>query len=228
MRIHIPKILDPVQCRSMCDKLNATEETWQDGRVTAGHQGIHVKDNQQIAENSSIAHELGDVILSAIECHPLFISAVLPHRVYPPMFNRYTNGMQFGNHIDGAVRLVPDTGLKLRTDISATLFLTSPDEYDGGELCIEDADGTHTIKLPVGDMIVYSSRTVHRVNPVTQGVRIAAFFWIQSMIRDDTQRALLFDLDTAIQCLNMTDADQSARIQLTGCYHNLLRQWAEL
>jgi len=200
---------------------------WVDGRVTAGYQGAKVKSNTQLPETSPVARELGDLILAALERNPLFISAVLPARVYPPLFNRYTNGQHFGNHIDNAVRLLPDSGLKIRTDVSATLFLSDPDEYEGGELLIEDVYGAQEVKLPAGDMIIYPSTSLHRVNPVTQGTRLASFFWVQSMIRDDAQRTLLFDLDSAIQRLNQNESDSPALVQLTGCYHNLLRMWCE-
>ena len=166
-------------------------------------------------------------MLAALECHALFICAALPGLVYPPMFNRYAPGMHFGSHVDGAVRLIPGTGRKIRTDVSATLFLCSPEEYDGGELMIEDTYGVHSAKLQAGDMLVYPSTSLHQVTPVTRGVRLASFFWIQSLIRDDGQRSLLFDMDTAIQRLNASGADNSARTSLTGCYHNLLRMWSD-
>jgi len=166
------------------------------------------------------------VILAELERHPLFISAVLPNQVYPPLFNRYEGGMQFGSHVDGAVRLLPN-GTKVRTDVSMTLFLSAPDEYDGGELIIEDTYGVQQVKLAAGDMIVYPATSLHQVAPVTRGVRLASFFWAQSLVRGDTQRALLFDMDTAIQRLNSTQADDAARRSLVGCYHNLLRLWSE-
>jgi PKHD-type hydroxylase len=226
MLVHIPKLLDAGQVRLLRDKLDHAGAPWVDGRVTAGHQGVLVKHNRQLDEGSVLARDLGDIILGALERNPLFISAALPDVVYPPMFNRYEGGMSFGNHVDGAIRLIPGTGMKLRTDLSATLFLCAPEEYDGGELLIDDTFGSHAIKLPAGDLIVYPASSLHRVNPVTQGARTASFFWVQSMVRDDAQRTLLFDLDAAIQRLNASDADQSARIQLTGCYHNLLRMWS--
>jgi PKHD-type hydroxylase len=166
------------------------------------------------------------VILAELERHPLFISAVLPNQVYPPLFNRYEGGMQFGSHVDGAVRLLPN-GTKVRTDVSMTLFLSAPDEYDGGELIIEDTYGVQQVKLAAGDMIVYPATSLHQVAPVTRGVRLASFFWAQSLVRSDTQRSLLFDMDTAIQRLNSTQADDAARRSLVGCYHNLLRLWSE-
>jgi len=225
MLIQIPQILNADQLHFARSKLDATN-AWVDGRATAGHQGARVKNNLQIDERSSTAQELGDLILGALERNPLFISSVLPSVVYPPMFNRYEGGMQFGNHVDGAVRLMPGTGMKIRTDVSATLFLSPPEEYDGGELMIEDTYGSHAVKLPAGDMIVYPATSLHRVNPVTRGMRTASFFWAQSMVRSDAERTLLFDLDSAIQRLNASAADEPARIQLTGCYHNLLRMWS--
>jgi PKHD-type hydroxylase len=228
MLVQIPKLLSEDQVRWMRTRLDAPDAPWIDGRVTAGHQGARVKQNQQIAENSPQARDLGDVVLAALERNALFISAALPSRVYPPMFNRYETGMQFGSHIDGAVRLIPGSGAKIRTDISATLFLSAPDTYDGGELIIEDTYGTHAVKLAAGDAIVYPASSLHRVAPVTRGARIASFFWAQSMIRDDTQRSLLFDLDRSIQRLNGRVADDPAMVDLAGVYHNLLRQWADV
>jgi PKHD-type hydroxylase len=186
-----------------------------------------VKDNRQIEEAVPLARELGDIILAALERNALFISAALPNRVYPPLFNRYEGGMQFGNHVDNAVRLLPGSGVKVRTDISATLFLSPPEEYDGGELLVEDTYGAHAIKLPAGDMVLYPATSLHRVTPVTRGARLASFFWIESMVRDDAQRTLLFDLDSAIQRLSASGADASVCAHLTACYHNLLRMWAQ-
>jgi PKHD-type hydroxylase len=225
MLVRIPAVLSPEQLRFAFSLLGAAE--WVDGRVTAGYQGARVKDNQQLAEDAPIARELGELVLAALERNPLFISAALPNRVYPPMFNRYAGGMSFGSHIDNGVRMLPGTGMKIRTDVSATLFLSSPEDYDGGELLIEDTYGQQSIKLQAGDLVIYPATSLHRVAPVTRGIRIASFFWIQSLIRDDSQRALLFDLDRAVQRLNASNADEPARIQLTGCYHNLLRMWSE-
>lgn len=227
MLVHIPNLLNSEHLAHFRRQLDADNAPWVDGRVTAGHQGIHVKQNQQLAEGSPLAIELGNIVLAALERHPLFISAALPNRVYPPMFNRYQGGMHFGSHVDGSIRLLPGTGQKIRTDLSATLFLAPPDSYDGGELLIEDTYGTQTVKLPAGDLILYPASSLHRVNPVTHGMRLACFFWVQSMVRDDGQRTLLFDLDGAIQQLTATNADQSSRVKLTGVYHNLLRHWAE-
>jgi len=227
MVIAIPDVLDPRRVAAIRTALSDAGDAWVDGRVTAGHQGAHIKRNLQIDESSEVARTQGDVVVAALERNPLFISAALPHRVYPPMFNRYEHGMQFGTHVDGAVRLVPGSGAKLRTDLSATLFLTEPSDYDGGELVIDDTHGTHTVKLPAGHMIVYPADSRHRITPITRGSRIGCFFWVQSLVRDDAQRRMLFDLDTAIQQLTATGADESARVRLVGCYHNLLRMWAD-
>ena len=226
MLIPIPNVLTPEAVSAIRARLDQAGDAWVDGRATAGYSGAPVKHNRQIAEHSPIARELGETIVSAIERHPLFISAALPNQVYPPLFNRYEPGMTFGSHVDGAVRILPN-GMKLRTDVSATLFLTGPDEYDGGELVIEDSYGVQQVKLPAGDMIVYPATSLHQVTPVTRGVRLASFFWVQSLVRNDAQRALLFDMDTAIQRLNASGADAQARRSLVGCYHNLLRIWSE-
>jgi PKHD-type hydroxylase len=225
MLITIPEVLNAQQLRQCRAVLDGAD--WTDGRVTAGHQGRRVKDNSQLPEQSQAAAELGELVLGALERNALFISAALPAEVYPPMFNRYQAGQHFGAHIDNAVRLLPGSGRKLRTDVSATLFLAEPDEYEGGELLVEDTYGTHAVKLPAGHMIVYPSTSLHRVEPVRSGARLASFFWIQSMVRDDAQRTLLFDMDSAIQHLQRSGADADALVRLTGSYHNLLRMWAE-
>ena len=228
MLLTIDRILDAEQVAALRGRLLASDAPWVDGRATAGRQGAPVKLNRQIDEQSDLALLGQTIILGALERHPLFISAALPNLVYPPMFNRYGEGMTFGAHVDGGVRLDPRTGGKLRTDISATLFLSDPGDYDGGELEIVDTYGTHSVKLPAGDLVLYPSTSLHQVTPVTRGERLASFFWIQSLIRDDGRRALLYDLDVAIQRLNQTGADEEARRSLVGCYHNLLRQWAEV
>ena len=228
MLIQIPKLLNDDQVQAIRAKLEAAVAPWVDGRATAGHQGARVKDNRQIDERSPIARALGDIVLAALERHPLFISATLPQRVYPPMFNSYEGGMHFGSHVDGAVRLLPGSGEKIRTDVSATLFLSSPESYDGGELVIEDTYGAHTVKLDAGDLVLYPASSLHRVAPVTRGKRIASFFWVQSMVRDDTQRAILYDLDRSIQRLNSRVSDDPAMVDLVGVYHNLLRQWTHV
>ena len=227
MIVPVPKVLSADDVRAIRTKLEADSDAWVDGRVTAGYQGAAVKHYLQIDERSRVAVELGDAILGALERNALFISAALPKRVYPPMFNRYEGDMQFGSHVDNALRLIPGTGAKIRTDLSATLFLSAPEEYDGGELLIEDTYGTHAVKLPAGHMILYPASSLHRVTPVTRGTRLGSFFWIESMVRDDAQRTLLFDMDNAIQRLHASGADETARTHLVACYHNLLRMWGE-
>lgn len=227
MLVCIPKVLDAQQLAAVRSLLAQAGDAWVDGRVTAGYQGAPVKFNQQIDERSEVAQQCQHIILSALERHPLFISAALPNIVYPPMFNRYGEGMHFGAHVDGSVRIHPHHGRKLRTDISATLFLSDQQDYDGGELEVEDTYGTHAVKLDAGDMIIYPATSLHQVTPITRGIRTGCFFWIQSLVRDDGQRAMLFDMDNAIQTLNHTQADETARRKLIGVYHNLLRQWSE-
>jgi PKHD-type hydroxylase len=227
MLITIPQLLDPQALQAVCKLLNEAGEAWVDGRVTAGYQGAPVKFNQQIDERSELAQRCQHIIVSALERHPRFISAALPNLIYPPMFNRYGQGMNFGAHVDGSVRIHPHNGRKLRTDVSATLFLADPADYDGGELQIEDTYGMHSVKLAAGDMVLYPATSLHTVTPVTRGVRMGCFFWVQSLVRDDAQRQLLFEMDNAIQRLNQTEADTLARRTLVGCYHNLLRQWSD-
>ncbi|XXF79182.1 Fe2+-dependent dioxygenase [Myxococcaceae bacterium GXIMD 01537] len=225
MMLHIPNVLtaaEVARCRAVFDSTR-----WVDGKVTAGHQSAQVKQNLQLPEGSPQARELGDLVLAALERSPLFISAVLPQRVFPPLFNRYDEGMTFGSHVDNAIRQIPGTPLRVRTDVSATLFLSDPESYDGGELVVEDTYGSHAVKLPAGDLIVYPSTSLHHVTPVTRGSRLASFFWVQSMVRDAGRRALLFDMDTSIMQLNRDVPDNPALVMLTGVYHNLLRQWAE-
>jgi PKHD-type hydroxylase len=226
MLLHIPDVLTPDEVAVARRRLEAA--SWIDGRVTAGHQSARAKDNQQLPEDSQEARQLGDEILAALQRSPLFIAAALPARVFPPLFNRYQGGHSFGNHVDNAIRHVPGTPHRIRTDLSATLFLTGPDDYDGGELVIEDTYGVHAVKLPPGHLVLYPSTSLHHVRPVTRGARLASFFWIQSMVRDDGERTLLFDLDTAIQQLTQTNIDHPAAVPLTGVYHNLLRRWAEV
>jgi PKHD-type hydroxylase len=227
MLVAIPRALDAQQLHAVRSRLEAAGDAWVDGRVSAGYQGAPVKFNDQIDERAAVAAECQGIILGALERHPRFISAVLPNEVYPPMFNRYGVGMSFGAHVDGSVRIQPHTGRKLRTDVSATLFLSEPDEYDGGELVVHDAYGAHRVKLAAGDMVVYPATSLHEVTAITRGRRLASFFWVQSLLRDDAQRAMLFDLDNAIQRLNQTGADAQARRGLVGVYHNLMRQWSD-
>lgn len=228
MLVHIPDVLTPEQAAQMLQLLDDSNAPWVDGRNTAGYQGAAVKQNRQLDERSDMAKGLGDVIAAALERNPLFISAALPNHLYPPMFNCYANGMHFGSHVDGAVRLVPGHNQKLRTDISATLFLSAPESYDGGELIVQDTYGEQRVKLPSGHMVLYPANSRHQVTPVTRGQRIASFFWVQSLVRDDAQRTLLFDMDTAIQRLNEAGAEREAMVPLVGSYHNLLRMWTDI
>jgi len=227
MLVCIPQVLDPESLKAVRARLDAAGDAWVDGRVTAGHQGAEVKFNQQIDERSQVARDCQGIVAGALERNPLFISAALPNVLYPPMFNRYSAGMTFGLHVDGGVRIHPHNGRKLRTDLSATLFLSPPDSYDGGDLQMEDTHGMQNVKLDAGDMVIYPATSLHQVTPVTRGVRLACFFWVQSLVRDAGDRALLFDLDNAIQRLNQTGADESARRTLVGIYHNLLRKWSD-
>jgi len=226
MLLQIPDVLTAVQVAEARQILDAAE--WIDGRVTAGHQSARAKDNMQLPEDHPASRQLGDMILGALQRNPLFISAALPLRVFPPLFNRYQGGQSFGSHVDNAIRQVSGSGARIRTDLSATLFLADPSEYDGGELLIEDTYGVHSVKLPAGHMILYPSTSLHHVRPVTRGARLASFFWIQSMVRDDGERTLLFDLDNAIQRVAGEVPDSAAPVQLTAVYHNLLRRWADL
>ncbi|MGH7107463.1 MAG: Fe2+-dependent dioxygenase, partial [Acetobacteraceae bacterium] len=202
--------------------------SWEDGRATAGFQSAQVKRNLQLAQGSAAARQAGEIIVRALERHPDFISAALPHHVYPPLFNRYEPGMSFGAHVDNAVRQVPGTHHRLRADISATLFLSPAEDYDGGELVIEDTFGAHSVKLAAGDMVLYPAGSLHHVRPVTRGARKAAFFWVQSMVREDDARTLLFEMDTAIRELTAAQTEGGALLRLTACYHNLLRRWANV
>jgi PKHD-type hydroxylase len=225
MMLHIPKLLTAeqvAQCRSALEQAQ-----WIDGRATVGEQGALVKRNRQLDELSPIGRRLGELILSALTKNKLFFSAALPLRTVPPLFNRYEGGEHYGLHIDGAVRAVPGTSYFLRTDLSSTLFLTDPADYDGGELVIQDSLGQHAIKLPAGDMILYTSGSQHRVNPVTRGARVSSFFWTQSMVRENTHRELLFELDTNIQKLRQKHGESDETVALAGHYHNLLRLWTQ-
>lgn len=226
MLVQIPDVLTVDQVAHARRLLDTAE--WVDGKVTAGPQSARAKDNRQLREGDAVARELGAMIVQALQRHPLFVSAALPLHVFPPLFNRYSGGQSFGNHVDNAIRLVPGTPHRIRTDLSCTLFFTGPEEYDGGELVVEDTYGAHSVKLPAGHLVLYPSTSLHHVRPVTRGVRVCSFFWLQSMIRSDADRALLFDLDTAIQRLPQTTEAHPAAVQLTGVYHNLLRRWAEM
>lgn len=226
MLITVPDVLSAEQVAECRKLLDGAE--WVDGKVTAGYQSAKAKDNAQIPEGHPVARQVGEMILGALGKNPLFMSAALPRHVFPPLFNRYTGGQSFGTHVDNAIRHVPGTAHRIRTDLSATLFFAAPEEYDGGELCVEDTYGVKAVKLPPGHMVLYPSTSLHHVRPVTRGARVSSFFWLQSMIRDDGQRSILFDLDLAIQRLSRDHPDHPSAVQLTGVYHNLLRQWAEV
>jgi PKHD-type hydroxylase len=226
MMMHVPNVLTSGQvarCRDVMEKA-----AWVDGRVTAGHQSAKVKNNLQLPEGSLEARELGGMVVEALARSNLFMSAALPKQVFPPLFNRYDAGMTFGSHVDNAIRGFPNSGIRIRTDVSSTLFISSPADYEGGELVVEDTYGVHSAKLPAGDMIVYPATSLHYVTPITRGSRIASFFWIQSMVRDESKRSLLFDMDMAIIKLTRDHPEHPSLVDLTSVYHNLLRQWAEL
>src|SRR5215471_5939725 len=224
MLIVIPKVLSSVQVAEFRTALENAE--WADGKATAGYLSARVKDNQQIPETHPLARRLGGMILDALDKNQTFIAAALPLKVVPPLFNRYAGGQSYGGHIDGAVRPVAGTPHRVRTDLSATLFLSEPEDYEGGDLIVEQGSGTQRIKLPAGDMILYPGTTIHRVEPVTRGARIAAFFWIQSMVREEAKRDVLFELDTALQQLGGEVEDHPALVKIAGAYHNLLRLWS--
>lgn len=226
MLLHIPKVLTESQVAR--GRAVLEDAKWVDGRTTAGHLSARAKHNLQVAEGTPEAREMGEIVVTALERTPLFMSAALPLRVFPPLFNRYEPGMAFGAHVDNAIRQVADSPLRVRTDLSATLFLSRPEEYDGGELVVDDTYGAHSVKLPAGDMILYPASSLHRVQPVTRGVRLASIFWVQSMVGDDAERSLLFDLDVAIGQVTETSPDSLAVVALTGCYHNLLRRWSRV
>ena len=226
MMLAIPDVLS-------ADELSRTRALvdrgdWRDGRITAGHQSARVKRNLQLAEECPAGRQAADIVLDALSRSPIFISAALPRAVFPPLFNRYVGGGSFGSHIDSAIRVVRGSGGRVRTDLSATLFLSDPGDYDGGELVVRDSYGQHAARLPAGHMVLYPAGSVHHVTPVTRGDRTACFFWVQSMVRDDAQRSLLFELDGSIQSLTAADPDHPEAVRLTGIYHNLLRLWAEV
>lgn len=230
MMVQIPALLSTEQVAHIREHLAGTD--WVDGKVTAGAQSAQAKNNLQVQEDAPAARALGEIILTALGRNERFMSASLALRVFPPLFNRYDAGMDFGSHIDNAIRFVkPSLGtgspIRVRTDLSATLFLTDPTDYDGGELVVEDTFGTHKVKLNAGDLVLYSATSRHHVTPVTRGSRWSSFFWIQSMIRDETARTMLFDLDNAVQGLRKELGDTDHVVSLTGLYHNLVRRWAE-
>jgi PKHD-type hydroxylase len=226
MMLHVPGVLTPAQVAEMRHTLDHAD--WTDGRETVGPQGAQVKRNRQLPETSPVAAKLGEAILAALRSNALFVSAALPLRTVPPLFNRYEGGEHYGLHIDGALRAVAGAPLPLRTDVSCTLFLCEPEEYDGGELVVVDTYGTHEVKLPAGDLVLYPSTSLHRVEPVTRGVRTCSFFWVQSMVADDWQRSMLFELDQNIQKLRARIGDTGEVVGLTGHYHNLVRHWSRV
>jgi PKHD-type hydroxylase len=229
MLICVPNVLSKQDVADFRRIVDACE--WEDGRSTAGAQSALVKRNEQLPPNSETARKLGNRIISALTANPRFLSAAVPRHVFPPLFNRYTaaDGHHFGIHVDNAVRGDPLTGLRIRTDLSVTLFLSEPEEYDGGQLVVEDLYGSHEVKLPAGDLVLYPASSLHMVTPVTRGARIASFFWLQSMIRDTHARTMIFDLDTAIQSLaDRFGRDDPETVKLTGIYHTLIRHWAEV
>jgi len=227
MIVTIPDLITPEELAYMRQVLEGTE--WVDGRVTAGSQAVKVKNNLQLPIESQAAQELGQIVLRALARSPVFTSAALPLRILPPMFNRYDVGMTFGAHVDGSIRALPGTGQRLRTDVSSTLFLTPPEDYDGGELIIHDTYGAHSVKLPAGHLVVYPATSMHSVTPVTRGSRWGSFFWTQSMVKDDWQRTMLYDLDRSIIRVReeMADDDEAV-VGLTAHYHNLLRHWSDV
>jgi PKHD-type hydroxylase len=224
MMLHIPEVLNRAQVTEIRRKLD--QAAWVDGITTAGAQAAQVKRNLQLPIDSELACQLGTEIAGALKRQPLFISAALPRRILPPMFNRYQDRGNYGSHVDSAIHIDPTDGEPVRTDVSVTLFLSDEDEYDGGELVVEDAYGAHEVKLPAGDAIVYPSTSLHRVEPVTRGVRIASFLWVQSMVKEDARRSMLFDLDMTILKLRQKLGDVQEVLTLTGHYHNLLREWS--
>ncbi|MNQ76232.1 PKHD-type hydroxylase [compost metagenome] len=226
MLLHVPQVFSRDEVLRIRQALEQAQ--WLDGKVTAGYQSAQAKHNLQLAEDDPLAREISAAMLERLWQHPLFMSAALPNKVFPPLFNCYTAGGSFGYHVDNAVRQVRNSAERVRTDLSSTLFFSDPDEYDGGELVIQDTYGTQRVKLPAGDLVLYPSTSIHRVEPVTRGARIASFFWTQSLVREDSQRALLFEMDQAIQSLTRDVPDHPALVQLTGNYHNLLRRWVEV
>src|SRR6202044_2573517 len=227
MLICVPDILSKAEVAKFRATMDAA--AWEDGRSTAGAQSAMVKKNEQLPPNGDVARRLGQTVIKALVANPLFVSAAIPKQIFPPLFNRYGEGHHFGVHVDNAVRGDPHSGARIRTDLSVTLFLSEPEEYDGGELVVEDLYGSHEIKLPAGDLVVYPASSLHMVTPVTRGTRVASFYWLQSMIRDAHARGLIFDLDTAIQALVVRlGRDDPETVKLTGVYHNLIRIWAEV
>ncbi len=227
MLIAVPDVLDPGEVTRVRALIDAAE--WIDGNATSGPQSALAKRNEQLPEDSAAAREAGGIILDALGRSALFVAAALPLKVFPPLFNRYAGGQDFGLHVDNAIRIKRGSDFRIRSDMSATLFLADPETYDGGELVIEDQFGQQSVKLPTGHMVVYPASSLHRVAPVTRGVRVASFFWLQSMVRDDGARRILFDLDQGVQAVAAAQGQgDPATVRLTGVYHNLLRRWADV
>ncbi|ARP82450.1 Fe2+-dependent dioxygenase [Bordetella genomosp. 8] len=226
MLIQISEVFTSAEAAEMRRRLEAA--SWVDGKVTAGHQSAQVKQNRQLPENDPLAQEMGNLVLQRLARNPLFMAAALPRKIFPPLFNRYEGGENFGYHVDNAVRPIPGSADRVRTDLSATLFLSEPDSYDGGELVVDDVYGPRSVKLPAGHMVLYPGTSLHRVNAVTRGARISSFFWLQSLVREDAQRSLLLELDVAIQRLTQDVKEHPSLVQLTGVYHNLLRRWVDV
>ena len=224
MLIHIPQVLTAEEVAEFRHRLDGVD--WTDGRETVGAQGAKVKHNEQLPDASPLRQQLGQAVLNALKRSPMFFAAALPRKILPPRFNRYAGGGDYGFHVDGGVMSLGENE-HLRSDVSCTLFLNDPDEYDGGRLIVRDTYGDHSVALPAGDAVIYPSSSLHRVEPVTRGARIASFFWIQSLVREDSQRRTLFELDTSIQKLTADGADEDALLQLTCVYHNLLRRWSD-
>ncbi|MES2044653.1 MAG: Fe2+-dependent dioxygenase [Pseudomonadota bacterium] len=222
----IPDLISPAQLAEIRATIDAA--AWIDGNATSGAQSALAKHNEQLPEDSDAARRAGTIVLDALAASPLFVAAALPLKVFPPLFNRYAGGQSFGTHVDTAIRIRRGSDFRIRSDLSATLFLADPDSYDGGELVIEGAFGEQAVKLPAGHMVLYPASSLHHVAPVTRGTRVASFFWIQSMVRDNEARRILFDLDSAVQSVAAASGQgDSAAVKLTGIYHNLLRRWAE-
>ncbi len=227
MLLHIPEVFTKDEVAALRETLDAGP--WTDGNATSGHQSAQAKRNAQLPETSTEALEIGLIVRQALEANPMFVSAALPHTIYPPLFNRYEGGQAFGVHVDNAIRQQGRNGVRIRSDLSATLFLSEPEDYDGGELLIEENYGSQSVKLPAGDLVLYPSKSLHRVTPVTRGARVSSFFWLQSLVRDDGARETLFQLDVATQRVSIDKGPtDQAVIELTGVYHNLLRRWAEM
>jgi len=226
--LHIPEVFTKAEVAALRRRLDAGP--WTDGNVTSGHQAAAAKKNQQLPEDSAVAREVSALVAQALNAHPMFVASALPHTIFPPLFNRYQGGETFGVHVDNAIRQSRDGGsIRIRSDLSATLFLSEPEDYDGGELVVEEMYGPQAVKLPAGDLVLYPSKSLHRVTPVTRGARVSSFLWLQSLIRDDGDRETLFRMDVAIQrvAAEKGPADPVV-VELTGVYHNLLRRWAEV